>query len=530
MKKVFLVILVGGLLAIPVFLTNFGVVSAECSLEGELIKKIDDKTIYLIENCFKKSFPNDDTIIYYGYNKANVLTIADTEYDSYDFGTPFPDQSENALTLSNLRTTAQSPTTFIIEWDTDTSQKMKVNFSASSECIHDGIVFCTVFSERQSSLHHKVYVSGGVGNWLPGNRVSYQIEDSEDNRSQIYEYVIPDTSKEIKITNESVTPGLGTATILWTTDKPTRTELYIVPRRPEGTRGSYSLDELWNDGLATLITNNNYKTNHEFIVNGLANDVQYNFTFISYGASNYFAVGPRYHYLTPFFRTYGITACTDSDGGKVHDTKGTTSGNNVAGDPYTLVDSCSNNQLTEYYCSDNIILIEAPYTCPYGCEDGACLDALTPISSPVYSTSDIKPGWLVKNNQFAEVFYVDADLNLRWITSEQSAAKHFGSNWSQMVKGFNDLSSANLGFGNELKESDLLFSQQTNYSVDSIKVGWLVKNNKFAEVFYVDNDMKLRWIINEAAAVKHFGPTWNQMIKEFDDLSSAGLQFGDQMD
>ena len=68
------------------------------------------------------------------------------------------------------------------------------------------------------------------------------------------------------------------------------------------------------------------------------------------------------------------------------------------------------------------------------------------------------------------------------------------------------------------------------YSFSDIKPGWLVKNKKYAEVFYVDTDRKLHWIINEKAALKHFGPTWNQVIKEFDDLSASGLLFSTNLD
>jgi len=63
-----------------------------------------------------------------------------------------------------------------------------------------------------------------------------------------------------------------------------------------------------------------------------------------------------------------------------------------------------------------------------------------------------------------------------------------------------------------------------------IQPGWLVKNKKYNEVFYVDSNMELRWVINEAAAEKYFGPVWNQIIKEFDDLGSMGLKFGDNLE
>ena len=53
---------------------------------------------------------------------------------------------------------------------------------------------------------------------------------------------------------------------------------------------------------------------------------------------------------------------------------------------------------------------------------------------------------------------------------------------------------------------------------------WLVKNKKFAEVFYVTNDYKLRWIKNENVAFKFFGSNWNQIIHEYDDITGYGFE------
>ncbi|MDX9893099.1 MAG: choice-of-anchor Q domain-containing protein [Patescibacteria group bacterium] len=67
-------------------------------------------------------------------------------------------------------------------------------------------------------------------------------------------------------------------------------------------------------------------------------------------------------------------------------------------------------------------------------------------------------------------------------------------------------------------------------SIDDIRPGMLVKNKKFAEVFYVNDNSQLQWIINEQAANKHFGTTWNQIIKEIEDLGLANLKFGSNLD
>jgi len=42
------------------------------------------------------------------------------------------------------------------------------------------------------------------------------------------------------------------------------------------------------------------------------------------------------------------------------------------------------------------------------------------------NTADIQSGWLVKNNKYVEVFYVDANKMLRWINNEATAKKQFG--------------------------------------------------------------------------------------------------------
>jgi len=54
----------------------------------------------------------------------------------------------------------------------------------------------------------------------------------------------------------------------------------------------------------------------------------------------------------------------------------------------------------------------------------------------------------------------------------------------------------------------------------NLDVGWLIKNSKFAEVFYVNDSFCLQWIINERVAEKYFGKNWNSKgnIKEFSEI------------
>lgn len=69
----------------------------------------------------------------------------------------------------------------------------------------------------------------------------------------------------------------------------------------------------------------------------------------------------------------------------------------------------------------------------------------------------------------------------------------------------------------------------TSYPEDNplnLESGWLIKNREFVEVFSVDENLCLHWIINEEIAEKNFGVTWNHEgnIKEFDKIPS-GYEF-----
>ena len=64
--------------------------------------------------------------------------------------------------------------------------------------------------------------------------------------------------------------------------------------------------------------------------------------------------------------------CTDSDGGRAYYTKGVIM---VRGEPAsgTYFDIClnDNTRMNEWHCEDDIA-VKSVYTCPYGCEEGAC--------------------------------------------------------------------------------------------------------------------------------------------------------------
>lgn len=83
----------------------------------------------------------------------------------------------------------------------------------------------------------------------------------------------------------------------------------------------------------------------------------------NWGCSNGACATPQVNYT-----------CTDTDGGLVYTTKGTTTeklGNTTA----TGTDVCSSNStgyLTEYYCSANNRLTSINYYCTSGCSNGVC--------------------------------------------------------------------------------------------------------------------------------------------------------------
>ncbi len=75
-----------------------------------------------------------------------------------------------------------------------------------------------------------------------------------------------------------------------------------------------------------------------------------------------------------------------------------------------------------------------------------------------------------------------------------------------------------------------VLGEKTSTNPLFLQNGWLIKNKKYAEVFSVDNNLCLHWIINEKVALKNFGITWNYEgnIKEFDAIP-GGYKFCDAL-
>ena len=89
-----------------------------------------------------------------------------------------------------------------------------------------------------------------------------------------------------------------------------------------------------------------------------------------------------------YFSIIGTATCTDSDSGKIYNTKGTTTGLNYSNQFATSTDYCfsstdipsnTGNFVREYFCSaDNKTLNTEFYACASGCENGACKQVVVP--------------------------------------------------------------------------------------------------------------------------------------------------------
>jgi hypothetical protein len=97
--------------------------------------------------------------------------------------------------------------------------------------------------------------------------------------------------------------------------------------------------------------------------------------------------------------------CTDTDGGINYAVKGNVSGMWEDGSMASnQPDVCGEDILNEFYCEDSGILNTSVYTCPYGCQDGACLPGYEQF------TIQLEPGWnlisiplILENNSIEDV-------------------------------------------------------------------------------------------------------------------------------
>lgn len=75
-----------------------------------------------------------------------------------------------------------------------------------------------------------------------------------------------------------------------------------------------------------------------------------------------------------------------------------------------------------------------------------------------------------------------------------------------------------------INEQGMITDEADDYT---IKTGWLVKDKNSPMVYYVAPNRELMWIVSEDSAYRNFGANWYLDIKEYDDINSLGLPFGD---
>jgi len=65
---------------------------------------------------------------------------------------------------------------------------------------------------------------------------------------------------------------------------------------------------------------------------------------------------------------------------------------------------------------------------------------------------ELESGWLIKNKEFVETFYVDGNLCLHWVVNEQAAEKHFGAAWNYEgnIKEFDEVPGEHYNFCDNL--------------------------------------------------------------------------------
>lgn len=131
--------------------------------------------------------------------------------------------------------------------------------------------------------------------------------------------------------------------------------------------------------------------------------------------------------------------------------------------------------------------------------------------------------WLVKNQKYVEVFYVDNKLQLHWIVDEQAAAKHFGPHWNRHIKVYDDLSDFNLIYDSNFT----IDSERGGPSQSQALPGQLVKDKRYPEIYYIGDDKQLHWVVDESTAVKRFNTDWIKTVKTFDDLIYLDASYGD---
>lgn len=87
-----------------------------------------------------------------------------------------------SVEVQNLKIVDAYSDAIVVEWQSTNSVKQNVAFTTSSDCISNGEVHCAVSNDNNETTSHRFLLKGGVGKWIPGNVLYYQVYDSSHNK------------------------------------------------------------------------------------------------------------------------------------------------------------------------------------------------------------------------------------------------------------------------------------------------------------------------------------------------------------
>jgi hypothetical protein len=118
--------------------------------------------------------------------------------------------------------------------------------------------------------------------------------------------------------------------------------------------------------------------------------------------------------------TTTVSTCTDTDGGKNYYILGMV--NSTSGSKGS--DFCfTNNILEEYFCNSNLSS-NVNYTCPYGCENGACRFVPINMTSNMTNTSGATGSYVENNSVVVDPFCNDSDGGKDYFTKGTMRSKY----------------------------------------------------------------------------------------------------------
>lgn len=136
----------------------------------------------------------------------------------------------------------------------------------------------------------------------------------------------------------------------------------------------------------------------------------------------------------------------------------------------------------------------------------------------------LKGKLLLQVEQKGAIWYVDLDGYRHSVTwnnlmdlFRKLALGISDKNLNKIAVGYLDLSSGKVAGDKNITIGEVL-GKKTQDNPLGLQANLLIKNKKFTEVFYINNNLCLEWVINEKVALQNFGNSWWQKIKEFDEI------------